>query len=150
MREARLQSRAIRCGMLLSIFVWLIDCTGGEPHRPRKIFYASYFRNAVYSFLVDISDQFETKCKAIAAYQSQFETGSSDNNDDDSDSNKVVDDLSTSGVKSIFQPGLTIYDLVHTRAKNLGQMVGVEYAEAYTVKESILVDDPQSMPVQSI
>ena len=44
----------------------------GDPHRPRKIIYASYFRNINYSFLVDISDQFERKVKAVAAYVSKF------------------------------------------------------------------------------
>jgi len=38
----------------------------GDPHRPRKIIYASYFRNTDYSFLVDISDEFERKVEAVA------------------------------------------------------------------------------------
>ena len=45
----------------------------GDPYRPRKIMYASYSRTATFSFLVDISDVFEQKCEAVAAYKSQFE-----------------------------------------------------------------------------
>jgi bacillithiol biosynthesis deacetylase BshB1 len=102
----------------------------GEPYRPRKIIYVSYFRNTDYSFLVDISDEFEQKCEAVAAYRSQF-------------ANPVT-------AKHIFQPGIDIFDLMRTRAAALGQLVNVKYAEAYTVKEQTLIDDPQKMPVQSV
>jgi len=102
----------------------------GEPFRPRKIVYVSYFRNNDYSFLVDITEFIEEKCEAVAAYKSQF-------------SNPVT-------AKHIFQPGVDIYKLMRTRARALGQLVGVQYAEAFTIKESILIDDPQNMPVNSI
>lgn len=102
----------------------------GEPHRPRKIIYASYFRNTDYSFLVDISEVFEQKCQAVAAYHSQF-------------GEKIT-------AKHIFQPGIDIFSLMRTRAAALGQLVQVRYAEAYTIKEPLLVDDPQKMPVSSI
>ncbi len=102
----------------------------GEPYRPRKIMYVSYFRNTDYSFLVDISKYFEKKCDAVRAYRSQF-------------GGEVT-------AKQIFQPGLDIFDLMRTRAAALGQLVGVQYAEAFTIKEHILIDDPQKIPVQSI
>jgi bacillithiol biosynthesis deacetylase BshB1 len=102
----------------------------GEPYRPRKIIYVSYFRNTDYSFLVDISDEFEQKCEAVAAYRSQF-------------ANPVT-------AKHIFQPGIDIFDLMRTRAAALGQLINVKYAEAYTIKEQILIDDPQKMPVRSV
>jgi LmbE family N-acetylglucosaminyl deacetylase len=102
----------------------------GEPFRPRKVIYVSYFRNTDYSFLVDISDQFERKGEAVAAYGSQF-------------GNPVT-------AKHIFQPGLDIFDLMKTRARQLGQLVGVQYAEAFTIKEHMLIDDPQKMPVRSL
>ena len=102
----------------------------GEPFRPRKIVYVSYFRNTDYSFLVDISDEFEQKCQAVAAYRSQFDN--------------------PERAKNVFMPGINIFDLMRTRAAALGQLVRVKYAEAYTIKEHILVDDPQKMPVQSI
>ena len=102
----------------------------GEPFRPRKIIYASYFRNTDYSFLVDITDFIDQKCEAVAAYKSQF-------------SNPAA-------ARNIFQPGVDIYELMRTRARALGQLVGVQFAEAYTIKEHILIDDLQHMPVNSI
>ena len=102
----------------------------GEPFRPRKIIYVTYFRNTDYSFLVDITDQFESKCAAVAAYKSQFDN--------------------PQNARRIFQPGVDIFEFMRARARQLGILVGVQYAEAYTVKEHILVDDPQLMPVSSI
>jgi len=102
----------------------------GEPFRPRKIIYVTYFRNTDYSFLVDISDQFEKKCEAVAAYKSQFEN--------------------SGNAKKIFRPGVDVFEFMRARARQLGTLVGVTYAEAFTVKEHMLLDDPQKMPVQSI
>ena len=102
----------------------------GEAHRPHKILYAYYFRNREFTFLTDISDVFEKKCEAVLAYVSQF--GNREN------SGKV------------FEPGLDVVDLMRTRGHHFGQLVGVKYAEAYTIKEHILIDDPIEMPVRSI
>ncbi len=102
----------------------------GDPHRPRKIIYISYSRTADFSFLVDISGSFKQKCDAVRAYGSQFD-----------DPEKA---------KRIFQPGLDVFEYMETKAKFLGQLAGVQYAESYFIKESILVDDPQNMPIASI
>ena len=120
----------------------------GEPHRPRKIIYASYFRNQDYSFLVDISEEFEQKVEAVAAYQSQF--GESTSFKDVVKRGLNIYDMIKTGGRNIFHPGVNIYDLMHTRAHQLGHLVNVNYAEAYTVTEHILIDDPQMMPVRSI
>jgi N-acetylglucosamine malate deacetylase 1 len=123
---------------------------GGEPHRPRKILYVSYFRNTDYSFMVDISDEFEQKCRAVGAYQSQFGQGTGEAVKSALKGALNLYDLFASGGKNIFAPGLNIYELMHTRARQLGQLVGVQYAEAYTIKEQILIDDPLAMPVRSV
>jgi len=120
----------------------------GEPFRPRKIIYVSYFRNTDYSFLTDITEQFEQKCEAVACYQSQFGTGTSLK--DVLKGTMNLYDLVSTGGKNIFSPGINIYDLMHTRAHQLGQLAGVRFAEAYTIKERILIDDPQKMPVGSL
>lgn len=120
----------------------------GEPCRPRKIIYASYFRNTEHSFLVDISDEFEQKITAVAAYVSQF--GDSWLADNAARSPNAAESLKPVGENSIFQPGVNMYDLLHTRAHQLGQSAGCRYAEGYSIKEHILIDDPQKMPVLSI
>ena len=102
----------------------------GEPARPRKIIYASYFRNQDISFLVDITNEYDQKCEAVKCYDSQF---------GDPEKRLIV-----------FQPGESVFDIMHIRGARLGQMAGVKYAEGYTIKETFLIDDPQKMPVRSI
>ncbi len=116
----------------------------GEPNRPRKVLYVSYFRNFDYSFMVDISDEMEQKCRAVSAYKSQFPTF---------ESRLLLDNQAAPAgdePRNVFSPGVNIYDLMRTRARELGQLVKVQYAEAYTIKEHMLVNDPQKMPVPSI
>lgn len=102
----------------------------GEPVRPRKIIYVTYFRNNDISFLVDISDEFEQKCEAVKAYHSQF-----------------GDPLNS---LMVFHPGENVFDIMKIRGARFGQMAGVKYAEGYTIKETFLIDDPQKLPVRSI
>lgn len=102
----------------------------GEPFRPRKIIYAAYSKSTDFSFLVDITETYDQKCQAVAAYKSQFEN--------------------PDNAKRIFKPGIDVFEFMKTRAKNYGLMAGVEFAEAYFIKENILIDDPQNMPVASI
>ena len=121
----------------------------GDPFRPRKILYVSYFRNTDYSFLVDISEVMETKLEAVAAYKSQFGDSLTVSDMLKMGTNELWEHSQTHN-KDIFHPGVTVFELLLTRQRALGQMVGVRYAEAYTVKEQILIDDPCAMPVKSI
>lgn len=120
----------------------------GEPHRPRKIIYASYYRNTDNSFLVDITDQFQQKLRAIAAYQSQFGDPSWIDGFVEGSPQKSIPVAAMR--KDVFTPGIHIYDLMYSRSRSLGQLVGVTFAEGYTVRENILIDDPLVMPVRSI
>lgn len=117
----------------------------GKPHRPRKIIYASYFRNVDHSFLVDITDEFEQKMEAVAAYESQF--GKSEGISDAA--RRGLEPFRPGGA-DMFSPGINIFDLIYVRSRYLGQRAGVTFAEAYTIKEQVLIDDPQKMPVRSV
>nr|MBN2276765.1 bacillithiol biosynthesis deacetylase BshB1 [candidate division Zixibacteria bacterium] len=101
-----------------------------EPHRPRKIIYTSSFRDVHHSFFIDVTKQMSRKLDAVAAYKSQFD-GSPQS-------------------KEIFKPGVDIFEFMTVTAKHYGHLVGVDYAEAFCVKENILIDDPTAMPVRSI
>jgi bacillithiol biosynthesis deacetylase BshB1 len=103
----------------------------GDAFRPEKIIYASYNQSHDYSFLVDISNFIREKEKAIACYQTQF--GNFEN------------------YKELFYvQGKKIFDLLRIRAAYFGSRVGVEFAEAYSIHEDILIDDPFLMPVKSL
>jgi len=102
----------------------------GEPHRPRKIIYTSSFRDVRHSFFVDVSEQFKRKLKCVAAYKSQFD--------------------GTPEANRIYKPGVNIFEFMTVTAQYYGHLVGVKYAEAFTIKENILIDDPLGMKVSSI
>ena len=106
-----------------------LDCEG-EPFRPFKIIYSTYYRTIQPSFVVDISDQFERKLEAVGCYRSQFDKG----------------DVS----RQIFVPGIDIYEFLKTQDRMYGMQIRKQYAEPYTIHETIEIDDPVKMPVPSI
>jgi N-acetylglucosamine malate deacetylase 1 len=102
----------------------------GSAHRPFKIIYASLYRDVRPTFVVDITDQFETRFAALMAYKSQFtdqEAGS-----------------------AIFPAQKEIRARVESMARFYGMMGGVTYAEPFVQKDVGLVDDVMSIPVKSI
>lgn len=102
----------------------------GDPHRPFKILFSTYYREIKPSFLVDISDQHNRKLEAVRAYKSQFD--------------------GTPGSKQIFHPGADIFEYIKTRDRNLGLNIKSEYAEPYFIKEPLALDDPMKLSVKSI
>ena len=100
------------------------------PHRPFKIIYASLYRDVRPSFVVDISEQFEARFRALMAYQSQF-----------------ADQQAGSG---IFPAQAEIRARVESMARFYGMLGGVTYAEPFVQKEVGLVDDVMAIPVKSI
>ena len=100
------------------------------PHRPFKIIYASLYRDVRPTFVVDITDQFETRFAALMAYKSQFS-----------------DQEAGSG---IFPAHREIRARIESMARFYGMMGGVTYAEPFVQKEVGLVDDVMAIPVKSI
>jgi N-acetylglucosamine malate deacetylase 1 len=102
----------------------------GPAHRPFKIIYASLYRDVRPTFVVDITDEFETRFQALMAYKSQF-----------------TDQEAGSG---IFPAQKEIRARVESMARFYGMMGGVTYAEPFVQKEIGLVDDVMAIPVKSI
>jgi N-acetylglucosamine malate deacetylase 1 len=102
----------------------------GSAHRPFKIIYASLYRDVRPTFVVDITDQFETRFASLMAYKSQF-----------------TDQDSGSG---IFPAQKEIRARVESMARYYGMLGGVTYAEPFVQKEVGLVDDVMALPVKSI
>jgi LmbE family N-acetylglucosaminyl deacetylase len=102
----------------------------GSAHRPFKIIYASLYRDVRPTFVVDITDQFETRFASLMAYKSQF-----------------TDQEAGSG---IFPMQKEIRARVESMARYFGTLGGVTYAEPFVQKEVGLVDDVMAIPVKSI
>ena len=100
------------------------------PHRPFKIIYASLYRDVRPTFVVDITDQFETRLAALMAYKSQF-----------------TDQHAGSG---IFPAHKEIRARIESMARYYGLLGGVTYAEPFVQKEVGLVEDVLAIPVKSI
>jgi N-acetylglucosamine malate deacetylase 1 len=100
------------------------------PHRPYKIVYASLYADVRPTFVVDISEQFETRFAALMAYHSQYQ-----------------DQSAGSG---LFPRRAEIRERLAAMAGFYGLLAGVQYAEPFIQKEVGLVDDLLAVPVQSL
>jgi bacillithiol biosynthesis deacetylase BshB1 len=102
----------------------------GSAHRPFTIIYASLYRDVRPTFVVDITEQFETRFASLMAYKSQF-----------------TDQEAGSG---IFPAQKEIRARVESMARYYGLLGGVTYAEPFVQKEVGLVDDVMALPIKSI
>ena len=103
---------------------------GVAPHRPFKIIYASLYRDVRPTFVVDITEQFESRFASLMAYKTQFS-----------------DQQAGAG---IFPAQAEIRARVESMARFYGMLCGVTYAEPFVQKEVGLVDDVMAIPVKSI
>lgn len=103
----------------------------GEPHRPKKILYASMYWEVKPSFLVDVTSQWERKLDAINCFASQF-----------------AGDLRD--ITELYPAWGKLIDRITTQCKYFGHLMGVAYAEPFVVKEAMAVEDIVDLPVSSI
>lgn len=92
-----------------------------EAWRPKLVYHFIQWKNLEPDFAVDVSGFIETKTDAIMAYGSQFFDPDSDEPETPISSKNFTDSV--------------IY-----RARDLGRLIGVEYAEGFTVERYIGVD----------
>jgi len=104
---------------------------GGQPHRPKKILYASMYWEVKPSFLVDITPQWERKLASINCFASQFDGDLRD-------------------ITELYPAWGKLIDRITTQCKYFGHLMGVEYAEPFVVKEPMAVDDIVDLPVASV
>jgi N-acetylglucosamine malate deacetylase 1 len=103
-----------------------------EPHRPHKILYALAYREDPLkpTFVVDISDTFETKMKAIHCYASQF------------------DGATAAG--EVFPTGQDLYELIRVQSAHYGSLIRRRYGEPFYTAETQEVTDVLQLGVQSM
>lgn len=109
-----------------------LDEVPGKAHRPFKILFSTLsIVDRKPSFIVDITDQFKRKLKAVACYRSQFYPKKTE-------------------TKKVFPPARDIYEFMEARARHFGYLIGKKYGEPFIIKENIEIVDPMKMPVRSI
>lgn len=96
--------------------------TGLPPHRPQVVVY--YMQNYVVppSFVVDVTAQWKTKMRAIAAFKSQFHKPGSKE-------------------PETFISRKSFIDMIEARGRHFGAMIGVEFGEAFVTKQPPKIDD---------
>lgn len=100
--------------------------TGQAPHRPDKIIYCMEMYDFIPSFIVDVSETFEDKIKAMQAYESQFHNDSKEHQDD--------------GATYISTP--EFLQTIITNGQYWGHKIGAKYGEPFLVREPMAIDDP--------
>src|SRR5881394_820471 len=105
---------------------------GGEAHRPYKLLYALAYREDPVkpTFVVDISEVFETKMQAIRCYGSQF------------------DGAQAAG--EVYPTGQDLYELIRVQSAHYGSLIRRRYGEPFYTAETQEVEDVLRLGVQSI
>jgi LmbE family N-acetylglucosaminyl deacetylase len=104
--------------------------TNLPPHRPFKIIYATLYYDVRPTFVVDITELFETRFQALMAYKTQFSDQEAG--------------------KDLFPAQAEIRARIEAMARFYGLLGGVTYAEPFLQKEVGLVEDLTLIPVKSI
>ncbi|MFI5244826.1 MAG: bacillithiol biosynthesis deacetylase BshB1, partial [Gemmatimonadales bacterium] len=101
------------------------------PHRPLKLLHALSFRedHEKPTFVVDITEEFETKLAAIKCYSSQF-------------------DGAIQGGE-VFPNGEPLYDIIRHQAAHYGSLIRCRYGEPFYTTETMRVDDLMTLEVAS-
>lgn len=133
----------------------------GEPFRPFKILYATaYDRSVRPTFAVDISAQFDRRRDAILCYKSQFPNvaatfrspsarrKSAPRRSRSSPITQSPDHAITQS--KVYLPLDQLEAEMALISRWYGQMIGVQYAEPFLVKEVMQVDDIVKLPVRSL
>jgi bacillithiol biosynthesis deacetylase BshB1 len=105
----------------------------GGRHRPTKVLYSLTYQEVHVkpTFVVDISDHFETKLNAIFAFDSQF----------------GGDKLSMGDVLGGERP---IREQITHHHAHYGSLIRKRFGEPFWTKETMLVDDVLSLGVRSL
>lgn len=98
-----------------------LDGVSQKAWRPKVVYHYIQWKNIEPDFVVDISDFIDIKMESVLAYGTQFYNPNS---------NEPVTPITSKN----------FLDSIKYRAKDLGRLVGVEYAEGFTVERYLAVN----------
>ncbi len=99
-----------------------------ERHKPNAIIHYPMWWHPKPDFIIDVSDQWEVRMKAISAYRTQFYT-------------EGLEGLETSLAKPIFA------DWIEGRGSQFGALIGVAKGEPFLLKSPVPVGDVMDLLV---
>ncbi len=97
-----------------------------EKWRPKLVYHYIQWKHIEPDFVVDISDFLTKKVDAVKSYSSQFYDPKSNEPETPITSQNFIDSIAY-------------------RAKDLGRLIGVDYAEGFTVERYVAVDNLSSL-----
>jgi bacillithiol biosynthesis deacetylase BshB1 len=104
----------------------------GRPFRPRKLIYATAFREDADppDLVVDVTDHIDAKLEALSSYTSQFE--------------------GITGIGEVYPGGnRPLFDQIRAKMAHYGSLIRVEYGEPFRVSEPFAVDDLSALEVST-
>ena len=129
-RDHRIASELVRDACFLS-GLRKLDVEG-RPFRPRKLVYATAYREDAEppDVVVDVTHQMERKLEALGCYTSQF-TG-------------------VSGIGEVYPGGnRPLFDQIRAKMAHYGSLIRVAYGEPFRVDEALEVADLSELRVSS-
>ena len=103
-----------------------IDGVEQEAWRPKLVYHYIQWKDIKPDFVVDVSDFMEQKLDAVMAYSSQFF---------DPNSNEPISPIATKNFT----------ESIEYRAKDLGRLIFVDYAEGFTVERYVAVNSLEDL-----
>jgi N-acetylglucosamine malate deacetylase 1 len=97
--------------------------TGQEHFRPFRVIYYTGRIGFRPSFIVDISETFDEKMRAVRSYETQFHG------------------YQTSEPETLISTPYAL-EVVETMARHYGAMIGARYGEPFRVREALEISDP--------
>lgn len=91
------------------------------PWRPKLVYHYIQWKSITPDFVVDVSEYMDKKIEAVMAYKTQFYDPSNNTPDTPISSKNFTDSIAY-------------------RSRDLGRLIGAEYAEGYTVERYAAVD----------
>lgn len=92
-----------------------------KPWRPKQVYHYIQWKNIEPDFVVDVSNYMKTKIEAVLAYKTQFYDAKSKDPETPISSKNFSDSIAY-------------------RAGDMGRIIGVDYAEGFTVERYLAVD----------
>lgn len=103
-----------------------LDNTNQEKWRPKHVYHYIQWENIKPDFVIDVTNFIEKKQEAIAAYKSQFYNPNSNEPETPISSKNFTESV--------------LY-----RSRDLGRLIGKEYAEGFTTERYLAVDSLQNL-----
>ena len=119
--------------------------TGQESFRPYRVLY--YMSRIGYrpSFVVDISEVFEAKMRALRCYRSQFHTGANgdDSEDPETQPETQADTRPDTPPDTMISTPYAL-EALEAAWRYYGAMIGARYGEPFLLREALELRDPVS------